>query len=145
MRVRRVLGTVVLASVLIIATSGCNALMPSVCSLFGRVWFDDLNECDLSLKRSAAASPGEVLFISATAHQAGAQGTNWRSDLEIHNLADELGVFEVLLLEHGADPGAEDNLGRTAAARAEQQGQQAIVEMLARSLSESPLDSSADE
>ena len=50
-----------------------------------------------------------------------------------------------LLLEHGADPGAEDNRGRTAAARAEQKGQQAIVEMLARSLSESALDSSADE
>jgi hypothetical protein len=70
----------------------------------------------LSLKRSAAASPGEVLFISATAHQAGAQGTNWRSDLEIHNLADELGVFEVLLLEHGADNSAPDSIELSLAA-----------------------------
>jgi len=67
-------------------------------------------ECDIPLKRSAAASAGDALFISATAHQAGAAGTNWRSDLEIHNLGDELGVFELLLIEHGADNSDPDSI-----------------------------------
>ena len=53
--------------------------------------------------KSAAASSGDSLIISATAHVAGAQGTNWRSDLEVHNLGDDLAVFQVLLLEHGTD------------------------------------------
>jgi len=56
--------------------------------------------------KSAAASLGDLLFVNASAHVAGAQGTNWRSDLEIHNLSDELAVFRIDLLEHGADNSA---------------------------------------
>jgi hypothetical protein len=57
--------------------------------------------CHFPKAKSSAASSGDALFISAAAHVAGAQGTNWRSDLEVHNLGDELAVFRVLLLEHG--------------------------------------------
>ncbi len=54
-------------------------------------------------RKSAVASPGDVLFIAAAAHAAGAQGTNWRTDLEVHSLGDETAVFRVIILEHGAD------------------------------------------
>jgi len=56
-----------------------------------------------SIQKSAVASTGDVLFIAAAAHAAGAQGTNWRTDLEVHSLGDETAVFRVIILEHGAD------------------------------------------
>ncbi len=59
-------------------------------------------------RKSAAASPGDVLFIAATAHAAGAQGTNWRTDLEVHSLGNETAVFRVIILEHGADNASSD-------------------------------------
>jgi len=59
--------------------------------------------------KSAAASPGDRLFVSATAHVAGALGTNWRSDVEVHNLSDETAIFRISLLEHGADNSSPDH------------------------------------
>lgn len=59
-------------------------------------------------RKSAAASQGDVLFIAATAHAAGAQDTNWRTDLEVHSLGDETAVFRVIILEHGADNASSD-------------------------------------
>ena len=59
-------------------------------------------------RKSGVASPGDVLFIAAAAHAAGAQGTNWRTDLEVHSLGDETAVFRVIILEHGADNSSSD-------------------------------------
>lgn len=72
--------------------------------------FDRDDYCEFYMAKSAAASSGDALFISAAAHVAGAQGTNWRSDLEVHNLGDDLAVFRVLLLEHGADNTSPDEV-----------------------------------
>ena len=52
---------------------------------------------------SAAASPGEVLYLSAAAHVGGALGTDWRSDVELHNLGDETATVSIWRLAHGAD------------------------------------------
>ena len=66
------------------------------CFWSGGQWIADQpprdDYCDFSKAKSAAASSGDALFISAAAHVAGAQGTNWRSHLEVHNLGDELAV-----------------------------------------------------
>jgi len=51
----------------------------------------------------SAAAPGDVLFVSATAHVGGALGTDWRSDLELHNVGDETAQVTIWLLKHGAD------------------------------------------
>jgi len=75
-----------------------------LCYLSGGDWVDEnifYDSCLTYGEKSATASSGDSLIISAAAHVAGAQGTNWRSDLEVHNLGDELAVFRVLLLEHG--------------------------------------------
>lgn len=60
--------------------------------------------------KSAAASAGDVLFVSAAAHVAGAAGTNWRTDLQIHNLSDEQADVRIELLLQGADNGAADHV-----------------------------------
>ena len=53
--------------------------------------------------RTATASPGEVLYLAATAHVGGALGTDWRSDVELHNVGDDPAVVTVWLLMQGAD------------------------------------------
>jgi hypothetical protein len=52
---------------------------------------------------SSAASPGEFLLISAAAHVSGALGTDWRSDVELHNVDAEPAKVTAWLLRHGAD------------------------------------------
>jgi hypothetical protein len=98
------------AVVSIFALTGCGGggAAGFFCFWSGGQWiesfsFFESSYCYFPRVKSAAASPGDSLIISATAHVAGAQGTNWRSDLEVHNLGDGLAVFRVLLLEHGAD------------------------------------------
>jgi len=97
--------TLALTIAVTLASIGCTDPQLVVCALIGGTWQQQGLGfgCAPPSPKSAAASPGEALFISAAAHQAGAQGTNWRSDIEIHNLGTELGVFEVLMLEHGED------------------------------------------
>ena len=46
-----------------------------------------------------ASSSGQPLFVPAAAHVAGAAGTNWRTDLEVHNPGTETATFTVELLE----------------------------------------------
>lgn len=93
----------------IVALTGCaGGFYGVICNLSGGQWIEEWDPrldsfCSYPIVKSAAASPGDSLIISATAHVAGAQGTNWRSDLEVHNLGDELAVFRVLLLESGVD------------------------------------------
>jgi hypothetical protein len=41
--------------------------------------------------------------VVAAAHVAGAGGTNWRTDLEVHCWSDEEAAFTLELLKHGAD------------------------------------------
>ena len=41
---------------------------------------------------------GEPVYIAATAHVAGAAGTNWRTDLELHNPGTSQGQYEIALL-----------------------------------------------
>ena len=51
-------------------------------------------------KKSAVASEGEVLVLSATAHVSGVLGTDWRSDVELHNLSDTTASLTIRLLIH---------------------------------------------
>ena len=46
---------------------------------------------------------GEAAWVVAAAHVAGAAGTNWRSDLEVHCWGDTTAAYEIELLEHGED------------------------------------------
>lgn len=50
---------------------------------------------------------GETVYIAATAHVAGAAGTNWRTDLELHNPGSTQGQYQIALLrrdENNASP-----------------------------------------
>jgi len=53
-----------------------------------------------------SVSSGRALLVLAAAHVAGAQGTNWRSDVEVHSFGGVPATFTVYLLEHGADNSA---------------------------------------
>jgi formylglycine-generating enzyme required for sulfatase activity len=50
-----------------------------------------------------SGSSTEPLYIPAAAHIAGVSGTNWRTDLEIHNPTDTRAEFTVDLLKRGQD------------------------------------------
>ena len=94
---------------IIVAVLLCTGCAEVFCHLFA--W--DESSCLKKLRpvfrgetkeeRSAAVGVGEALLVTATAHLAGDQGTNWRSDLEIHNLSEAPGVVDVLVFRHGAD------------------------------------------
>ena len=95
-----------LLSGLVLTGCGAGGTQEFLCYFWGGQWDEDeetgIETCYGGKNdKSAAASSGDALIICATAHVAGAQGTNWRSDLEVHNLGDERAVFRVLLLEHG--------------------------------------------
>jgi hypothetical protein len=66
------------------------------------------------------AASGSSLFVAASAHVAGSNDTNWRTDLGIHVIGHEDAVIDVELLRHGRDnsdpPSAELTLeaGRSA-------------------------------
>ncbi len=47
---------------------------------------------------AAVAPTGQPVYIPASAHVAGAAGTNWRTDVEIHNPGTTQGQYEVALL-----------------------------------------------
>jgi hypothetical protein len=88
----------------ILVMSGCSKFY--LCFWAGGDWDEEEGECyapGQGPSKGAVCSPGETLFVSATAHASGAQGTNWRSDVEIHNLGDEAATIGIWLLEHGAD------------------------------------------
>ena len=48
--------------------------------------------------KASASAPGSVLFIPASAHVAGDNDTNWRTDLEMHNPGQETATVTVSLL-----------------------------------------------
>jgi hypothetical protein len=48
-------------------------------------------------------APGRTLIIPTSAHLGGALGTNWRTDLEVHNPCATPAAYDVALLEHDAD------------------------------------------
>lgn len=102
--VARVVRVVALVSVLL-SLSGCAAGVHLLCFLKGEAYNFNTGWCEgYSYKRTkAVAAAGDAIFVSATAHVAGAQGTNWRTDLQIHNLADESAAVRVTMLEHGED------------------------------------------
>jgi hypothetical protein len=107
---------VVVIAILAVVSGGCDDY--GRCVVFGGNWttyfewtYGDTIEakekccrCEYGGRvRAAAASPGEVLYLAATAHVGGALGTDWRSDVELHNLGDDPAVVTVWLLVHGAD------------------------------------------
>ncbi len=96
---------------LVVTLSGCEAVPALMCAVAGGqfVWGSGIYGCTFPSPKSAAASAGDALFVSATAHVAGAQGTNWRTDLEIHNLSDERADVRIDLLLHGADNSSPDH------------------------------------
>jgi hypothetical protein len=47
----------------------------------------------------SATTTGEPVYIAATAHVAGAAGTNWRTDVELHNPDAVSRQYEIALLE----------------------------------------------
>ncbi|HHQ48320.1 MAG TPA: hypothetical protein ENK19_05490, partial [Acidobacteria bacterium] len=48
---------------------------------------------------ASATQPAHAIYIPASAHVSGAQGTNWRTDLELHNPGSGQGRYEVALLK----------------------------------------------
>jgi hypothetical protein len=51
----------------------------------------------------ASSLASEPVFIPATAHVSGAVGTDWRTDVELHNPGTETGEYEVSVLLTGED------------------------------------------
>ncbi len=72
-----------------------------------RRWLDLWSPANVNCVRpgsaTLAASAGEVLYLAASAHVTGALGTDWRSDVELHNLSEENALVTLWLLVHGAD------------------------------------------
>lgn len=100
--------------------TGCTDPAMSVCFITGGTYnisdsIYPVGSCVYPGSKSAVAAAGDALFVNAAAHVAGAQGTNWRSDLEVHNLGNEVADFRVILLEHGADNSEPDMVELTLA------------------------------
>lgn len=59
---------------------------------------------------SGTTPAGQAIYLPAAAHVAGAAGTNWRSDVEIHNPGSTQARFTIALLkkdqDNGTPPGA---------------------------------------
>ncbi len=53
------------------------------------------------IARPGSAGAGDPVYIVASAHVGGAAGTNWRTDLELHNGGSESIDCTIALLEHG--------------------------------------------
>ncbi len=51
----------------------------------------------------AVAAGGTVVYVPATAHATGANGANWRTDLEVHNPGGTTASFTIQLLRRDAD------------------------------------------
>jgi len=124
---------VLTAVVQFLALTGCKSDDYVLCNVMFGGWCEP--------PKSAAALPGQALYVNATAHVAGALGTNWRSDVEIHNLGDETSTCRIWLLEHGGDnsepdhrelslePGKSERLGDVLASEFGEEGQAALILM----------------
>ncbi len=55
------------------------------------------------LPEEAPVGAGDPIYVVASAHVAGAAGTNWRTDLEVHCWGDEAAAYTIELLEHGTN------------------------------------------
>lgn len=55
---------------------------------------------------SGAAPTGQAIYLPAAAHVAGTGGTNWRSDVEIHNPGSTQARFTLALLKNDQDNGS---------------------------------------
>lgn len=64
----------------------------------------------------AAYAAGNVLYLPAGAHAAGANGANWRTDVEVHNPGSSTASFTVQLLQSGADNSSPSSRAYTLAA-----------------------------
>jgi len=103
--------TLLLSSSLLFMTIGCDnsPLQMIVCELTVGTYTcdEDVGRCecvpDAHRAKTSSLSSGAPLYVAASAHLAGQNGTNWRSDAEIHNLGDESAVVTIELLLHGAD------------------------------------------
>ena len=62
---------------------------------------------------TASSSSDEAITIVATANVAGAFGTNWRTDLELHNPGDEPVDYTIEMLRLGADNSAPESRSYT--------------------------------
>ncbi|MCD4749797.1 MAG: hypothetical protein K8R59_10535, partial [Thermoanaerobaculales bacterium] len=94
---------------LLVALTACGDGPADLCMMDGGSWNVATQTCiGREIPKSAAASAGDALFVTAAAHVPGAAGTNWRTDLQVHNLADEAAAVRVTLLEHGEDNSAAD-------------------------------------
>jgi len=96
------LARLLLVVVAMIALTGCD---DAYCIWFkgGRYDYNSKKCVNWGDSSSQAASPGETLYLPASAHVKGALGTDWRSDVELHNLADQSASVTLWLLAHGAD------------------------------------------
>jgi hypothetical protein len=55
-----------------------------------------------------ALAAGDVLWVATSAHSTGAVGTNWRTDLEVHNPGTTMAGYSIALLKRNTDNGAPD-------------------------------------
>jgi hypothetical protein len=98
-----------LSVILVVSSAGCGAkpesdreaeqyfeLLIGATRLIACAMTDDCVEPEKSL----VASGGQSLFIPATAHVSGVLGTDWRSDVELHNVSDETASVTIRLLIH---------------------------------------------
>ncbi len=57
-------------------------------------------------EKSTVTGQQEWSYLGAAAHLAGAEDTNWRTDVELHNASNTAATVTVELLDHGADNSA---------------------------------------
>jgi len=62
---------------------------------------DNLTGDPIAIGPARRAGPGQPLYIQAAAHLAGAAGTNWLTDVVVHNPGTAPATFTVELLLHG--------------------------------------------
>jgi len=67
------------------------------------IYLPAVAETSASSARASVLAAGDVLWVPAGAHWAGAQGTDWRTDLEVHNPGAVTASFVIALLKRGAD------------------------------------------
>jgi hypothetical protein len=54
-----------------------------------------------SMQKATAVLPADAAYLAAAAHVAGASDTNWRTDVELHNIAEVPADATVWLFAHG--------------------------------------------
>ena len=78
---------------------------------------------------SPAGQDPPPIFIVAAAHVAGAAGTNWRTDLEVHNPNDSPVGYTVELLEISTDNSDPQTVTRTLAAGASARHEDSLIDL----------------